>query len=200
MNLRASRLVHKKMITTVLMAPINLFYDVTPIGLVLNRFSTDLDVLDNQIPLSFWWVFSQIYGAMSVLLVIGYANWYILISLPFIFALSIWLFFISVSAYRECSRVVRVCDSPIINLVSETSSGCSTIRAFGNKEQFIYKNYELVDKRLLAVEIKIGSWCWFGLRMSCVSIFLMVSATSICIVFRKTEDRVLLAMVLSYIL
>ena len=137
MNLRASRFVHNKMLTKILKAPINLFYDVTPTGLILNRFSTDLDVLDNEISMSFGEVFTEINGVLSVLLVIGYANWYILISLPFIFALSIWLFSISVSAYRECSRIVRVCDSPIINLISETSSGCSTIRAFGNKEQFI---------------------------------------------------------------
>jgi hypothetical protein len=95
---------------------------------------------------------------------------------------------------------MHVCESPIINLVTETSSGCSTIRAFGNKDQFIYKNYELLDKKFLSIELMVGSWCWFGLRMNIVSIFLMTSAISICIVFRSTENKVLLAMVLSYIL
>jgi hypothetical protein len=34
------------MLAKVLRAPINLFYDVTPIGKILNRFSKDLQVMD----------------------------------------------------------------------------------------------------------------------------------------------------------
>lgn len=36
------------MITKVLRAPINLYFDVTPTGTILNRFSKDLTVLDNN--------------------------------------------------------------------------------------------------------------------------------------------------------
>ena len=42
MNLRGAKLVHNEMIKTVIGAPINLFYDVTPTGTVMNRFSKDL--------------------------------------------------------------------------------------------------------------------------------------------------------------
>ena len=37
------------MLAKVLRAPINLFYDVTPIGKILNRFSKDLQVMDQQL-------------------------------------------------------------------------------------------------------------------------------------------------------
>lgn len=37
------------MVSSVLAAPINLFYDVTPIGRILNKFSKDLCSLDNCI-------------------------------------------------------------------------------------------------------------------------------------------------------
>lgn len=47
MSIRASKVVHKKMIQRVLKAPINLFYDITPVGIVMNRFSKDLQVLDS---------------------------------------------------------------------------------------------------------------------------------------------------------
>jgi|TARA_B110000285_G_C14970809_1_gene536450 ABC-type multidrug transport system fused ATPase/permease subunit len=47
MGLRTSRILHKKMIKAVLMAPINLYYDVTPTGVVLNRFSKDLSAIDD---------------------------------------------------------------------------------------------------------------------------------------------------------
>ena len=35
------------MINRVLKAPINLFYDITPTGLIINRFSKDLPAIDN---------------------------------------------------------------------------------------------------------------------------------------------------------
>lgn len=41
------------MIASVMKAPINLFYDVTPTGTILNRFSKDLQVLDNQVGMTF---------------------------------------------------------------------------------------------------------------------------------------------------
>jgi ABC-type multidrug transport system fused ATPase/permease subunit len=46
-SLRATRLLHDKIFAKVIRAPINLYFDVTPIGKILNRFSKDLQVLDN---------------------------------------------------------------------------------------------------------------------------------------------------------
>ena len=45
-NMRAIKVLHNSMLAKVLRAPINLFYDVTPIGKILNRFSKDLQVMD----------------------------------------------------------------------------------------------------------------------------------------------------------
>lgn len=47
MSYKTSEGFHKEMIKYVLKAPINLFYDVTPTGIVLNRFSKDLKVIDD---------------------------------------------------------------------------------------------------------------------------------------------------------
>jgi ABC-type multidrug transport system fused ATPase/permease subunit len=46
MSFRSSRKIHRKMITHVLNAPMNLFFDVTPTGTILNRFSKDLATHD----------------------------------------------------------------------------------------------------------------------------------------------------------
>jgi ABC-type multidrug transport system fused ATPase/permease subunit len=47
--LGATRKLHQRMIAKVLLAPINLFFDVTPTGTILNRFSKDLQILDSRI-------------------------------------------------------------------------------------------------------------------------------------------------------
>ena len=48
-NQNSLRVLHTEMLSKVLNAPINLYFDVTPIGKILNRFSKDLDVLEMQL-------------------------------------------------------------------------------------------------------------------------------------------------------
>ena len=46
---KVSRALHNSLIEKLFRAPINLFYDVTPIGVILNRFSKDICVIDREI-------------------------------------------------------------------------------------------------------------------------------------------------------
>lgn len=48
-TITAAKDVHNAMIKRVTNAPINLFFDVTPTGTVLNRFSKDLQMLDQNL-------------------------------------------------------------------------------------------------------------------------------------------------------
>lgn len=43
---KASKIIHKHILNRVLNAPINLYFDITPIGRILNRFSKDLSILE----------------------------------------------------------------------------------------------------------------------------------------------------------
>lgn len=43
----AGKLLHTEMITRILNAPVNLYFDVTPIGKSLNKFSKDLNQLED---------------------------------------------------------------------------------------------------------------------------------------------------------
>jgi ATP-binding cassette subfamily C (CFTR/MRP) protein 4 len=54
------------MVTAVLGAPINNYYDITPIGVSLNRFSRDLGILENMLPFQTqqlfynWWLLLKV--------------------------------------------------------------------------------------------------------------------------------------------
>jgi len=145
------------MIKRVLMAPINLYYDVTPTGVVLNRFSKDLDA---DVFRLFRHIMDKTYAIMSVLFVIANVNLYVLAVVPVVGYVILRLYRIMIPSYKECRRISQVNSSPIISHISETNSGNSTIRAFGNKNQFLDKSYELFDKRYLVLEILMGQKRW----------------------------------------
>lgn len=73
------------MINKVLNAPINLFFDVTPIGRILNRFSKDLFVIDCHLSFCFGWFTVLFYYTMSVFVIAIIAVKWIIFGMPFVF-------------------------------------------------------------------------------------------------------------------
>lgn len=51
-TLAAARALHVALLSGVLRAPTIGFFDCTPVGRLLNRFSKDVDVLDNVLPMT----------------------------------------------------------------------------------------------------------------------------------------------------
>lgn len=49
-GIKVSRKIHNKVLNRILRAPVNKFYDVTPAGRILNRFSSDLSRVDGEAP------------------------------------------------------------------------------------------------------------------------------------------------------
>jgi len=52
-SIELSKRLHFEMLLSVFNAPINLYFDVTPTGRVLNRFSKDMDQVDNYVFFTF---------------------------------------------------------------------------------------------------------------------------------------------------
>ncbi|KAH3867552.1 hypothetical protein DPMN_030684 [Dreissena polymorpha] len=67
---RASGTLHDAMLKSILHAPMA-FFDTTPIGRMMNRFSSDIDIMDNRLPESYRvWVL-MVFITMAVLIVIA---------------------------------------------------------------------------------------------------------------------------------
>jgi ABC-type multidrug transport system fused ATPase/permease subunit len=48
----ASQLLHAQMLSAVIASPISSFFDITPLGRILNRFSKDIGLLDQELPIT----------------------------------------------------------------------------------------------------------------------------------------------------
>jgi len=81
------------MITRVVNAPINLYYDVTPIGRVLNKFSNDLNDLSQSIGNMYGaelWLF---YCLVQVVIVAAIALWYFTFIFPVLIIVAFALYY-----------------------------------------------------------------------------------------------------------
>ena len=69
----ASRLIHKRLLVNILRLPM-LFFDTTPSGRILNRFSKDIYTIDEIIPRSTSLFLETFFAVLSTIFVISFAT------------------------------------------------------------------------------------------------------------------------------
>jgi ABC-type multidrug transport system fused ATPase/permease subunit len=127
---RISRRTHDRMLFSVFSGSVPLYFDVTPVGRILNRFSKDLDSLDMQLPMFMFEFLQAFVYIMGVLAVCAYTSWATLILL-----IPMFFIFYRVRKYfsctsRELKRIESVSRSPVFSLFGETVGGLPHLRAF----------------------------------------------------------------------
>jgi ATP-binding cassette subfamily C (CFTR/MRP) protein 3 len=130
----ATKKLHNDMIKHVLHAPVNLYFDTTPIGRILNKFSKDLNMLENEFGYETGSFLAMIYMLVYVIVVAVFAVKWIAFLLPIILLISYLLVKRTASSIRETVRLQATTKSPLLSHLGETMSGASTIRAYGKTD------------------------------------------------------------------
>ncbi|KAH7145916.1 hypothetical protein B0J13DRAFT_525434 [Dactylonectria estremocensis] len=143
-SLRASKRIHDHLINSVTRARFK-FFDVTPLGQLLNRFSKDLEAVDQEIaPVAI----GVISCGLSLLVTIGLIASItpkFLVAAVFISGLFYIVAVFYLRASRDLKRMESVQRSPLFQQFGETLSGMTTIRAYGDERRFIRDNLEKVN-------------------------------------------------------
>ena len=108
------------MIDKIMNAPINLYFDTTPIGRILNRFSKDLSVLDLNCVFILGTFYVNLYQLISTIVISIVIVPWISFYFPIMFIIVLWLYKKSISATKEVSRIESVTKSPLLSFLSET--------------------------------------------------------------------------------
>ncbi|KAJ2594436.1 hypothetical protein H4R99_005770, partial [Coemansia sp. RSA 1722] len=167
-GLRASKTMHAKLVEAIVHAKPR-FFDSTPIGRIINRFSRDMQTIDSLSVDGILWWFADIVAAAGVFVVVcSVMPSFALMTILAVFA------YVNVANYylrssRELNRLQSNSMSPLLSLFGEIIQGVSSIRAFGVDDMYLKEALSRVSMYNRVFYLFWGAIRWVGLQVSFVS-------------------------------
>lgn len=158
-GLLAGKNIHDDMLKSVLNANIR-FFDSTPVGRVLQRFSRDMESIDIQLQWSFehsMRCLAQV--VITLALILSVLPWIVFFIAPVLLIYYRVQKLYRVSA-REAKRLDSISRSPRYAHFKETLQGLTVIRAFGKREWFLAEFYKRLahSQRMFYGHYMINRW------------------------------------------
>lgn len=186
-SLNSAKVVHDKMLENVLHFPMS-FFDTTPAGRILNRFSKDIYTIDQNLPRTMAMMVVMVFGTIAILAVIGAVTPFFLtavLPLGYIYN-QVQKYYIRTS--REVKRLDSTTKSPIFSLFSETLAGVATIKAFDLEKDFIHENERKIDQNQRPFWMSQVANRWLGLRLELMGTTIISLAAFFLVLERDNVD------------
>ncbi|KAL2268994.1 hypothetical protein VTJ83DRAFT_3840 [Remersonia thermophila] len=166
-SLTASWKLHDRLMTSVTGAKFK-FFDVTPLGQMMNRFSKDLEAVDQEVAPIAIGVLSCALGIVVTVVLIAYITPAFLIAGVFITLAYIFLGQFYLHASRDLKRLESVERSPLFQQFGETLTGITTIRAYGDERRFVRDNLARINTQLRPFIYLWAANRWLAFRTDCL--------------------------------
>ncbi|KAI9375909.1 P-loop containing nucleoside triphosphate hydrolase protein [Aspergillus egyptiacus] len=195
----ASRTMLQRAMTRVLRAPMS-FFDTTPLGRITNRFSKDIQVMDNELCDAMRMYSLTITMILSIIILIIVFYHYFAIALGPLF-----LLFLAAADYyrasaREMKRHESVLRSTVYARFSEAITGTASIRAYGVQRQFRTSIVSSINMMNGAYFLTFSNQRWLSVRLDAVSTLLVFVTGVLVVTSRFSVSPSISGLVLSYIL
>ncbi|XP_061382589.1 multidrug resistance-associated protein 1 isoform X3 [Danaus plexippus] len=194
---RAARILHELLLGKVLKAPLQ-FFEVTPLGRILSRFSKDVDVVDTSLPSEFSDVMYCASEVLGTLFVISYST---PIFLAVILPIGIVYYVIQrfyVASSRQLKRLESVSRSPIYSHFGESITGAQTIRAYGVTQRFIEESEHGVDHNQACYYPSCIANRWLAIRLEMIGNLIIFFAALFAVLSRETINPGIVGLSISY--
>ncbi|XP_043945094.1 multidrug resistance-associated protein 1 isoform X2 [Protopterus annectens] len=195
----ASRYLHISLLQNILRSSMS-FFERTPSGNIVNRFSKEIDTIDTTIPQIIKMFMGSMFNVLAACIVILLATPLIAVIIP---PLGILYFFVQrfyVATSRQLKRIESVSRSPVYSHFSETILGVSVIRAFEEQKRFIQLNESKVDENQKAYYPSIVANRWLAVRLEFVGNCIVLFAALFAVIAKDGLSPGLVGLSISYAL
>ncbi|XP_063094892.1 ATP-binding cassette sub-family C member 10 isoform X2 [Cavia porcellus] len=200
-TLRAAATLHCRLLRRVLQAPVS-FFDSTPTGRVVNRFSSDVACVDDSLPFLLNILLANAAGLLGLLAVLGSGLPWLLLLLP---PLSIVYYRVQ-RHYRASSRELRRLSSltlsPLYTHLADTLAGLPVLRAAGATYRFEEENQHLLELNQRCQFASCATIQWLDIRLQLIGAVVVSAIAGIALVQHQQglANPGLVGLVLSYAL
>ncbi|KAM0751625.1 P-loop containing nucleoside triphosphate hydrolase protein [Meredithblackwellia eburnea MCA 4105] len=195
----ASKSLHRAAIRGVIAAPMS-FFDTSPLGRIMNRFSKDIDTIDNTLNDAMRMFVSTAASVVGAVILIACVQHYFVIAVVFI----LYGYWMCANFYRASAREIKRLDnflrSSLYAHFSESLTGLATIRAYGEDNKFLKQNEEFVDIENRAYFLTVVNQRWLGFRLDMFGGILTAIVAFLGVGARYSISPSQTGLILSYIL
>ncbi|XP_068585945.1 multidrug resistance-associated protein 1-like [Cebidichthys violaceus] len=171
----ASRHLHADLLHSVLRSPVS-FFEATPSGNLLNRFSKEVDAIDCMIPDGLKMMLSYLFKLLEVCVILLLAT--PLTGLVLLPLTCVYVFIQSFYVASSCQlrRLEAVSRSPIFSHFNESVQGAAVIRAFGEQRRFVLQADRRIDRNQEAYFPRFVATRWLAVNLEFLGNLLVLAA------------------------
>ncbi|XP_068002963.1 multidrug resistance-associated protein 1 isoform X2 [Melanerpes formicivorus] len=193
----ASRHLHLNLLHNVLRSPMS-FFERTPSGNLVNRFSKEIDTIDSTIPPIIKMFMGSTFNVIGACIIILLATPIAAVIIPPLGLVYLFVQRFYVATSRQLKRLESVSRSPVYSHFNETLLGVSVIRAFQEQKRFIKQNDIKVDENQKAYYPSIVANRWLAVRLEYVGNCIVLFAALFAVIARSKLSAGLVGLSVSY--
>ncbi|CAD8159179.1 unnamed protein product [Paramecium octaurelia] len=137
--------IHQQMLRSLTLAPVS-YFDVNPSGRIINRFSNDLSLCDNQTNSVSLDVLEIMGGFLFALITLAILQPYFLIMIVFIIVIDIYQFSYAKKIISQLKEVELMQRSPLFDFLKKTLGGVIQVRVYEQQAWFRKQFLEISNK------------------------------------------------------
>ncbi|GMR31872.1 hypothetical protein PMAYCL1PPCAC_02067 [Pristionchus mayeri] len=183
----ASINLHRPLLHNIFRSPLA-FFDVTPLGRILNRIGKDMETIDLRLGQNVRFCCIGIFNLLQTFLIISISTpIFVVFGIPMIIIYILILRYY-ISSARQLQRLSSVNRSPIYSHFGETIQGVSTIRAFGWSEKFILSSRSKVDIFMRCSWFYGIAARWLGVRLETLGNCIILVTSMMAVISKATNS------------
>ncbi|XP_060041592.1 ATP-binding cassette sub-family C member 12 isoform X2 [Erinaceus europaeus] len=163
-TLMASSSMHDRVFDKILKSPMS-FFDTTPTGRLMNRFSKDMDELDVRLPFHAENFLQQVFMVIFILVILAAVFPAVLLVLSGLILVFVILLRVFHKGVQELKMVENVSRSPWFSHITSSMQGLGVIHAYDRVEDCINKFKMLNDENSSHLLYFNCALRWFAVRM-----------------------------------
>ncbi|CAH8503076.1 unnamed protein product [Schistosoma guineensis] len=182
-GLVAASVVHESALDTILEGRQN-YFNTTPQGRILNRFSSDVGTVDDALPFQLNILLASLAGLLGALVIVC-------LSLPTLifFLLPLVFIFWSIQrqyrgAARDLKRISSIVRSPVYGHYTDTLSGLAVIHGLGQEIRFRQLTACKLSDQIRAELASLAASCWLSIRLQLIGSAVITGVVSVSLIGR----------------